>query len=307
MLDGIIVFNKPRGYTSHDAIARIRGITHAKVGHAGTLDPQAEGVLVVLLGAACKASDYILTNHKTYRAGIRFGMTSDTQDIWGEVTQTGAPLPDEASFLAAFAAFEGGYDQLPPMYSAVQKDGARLYDLARRGIEVQRESRWVDLSDFRLLSFENGRAEFEITCSKGTFIRALCHDIGEKLGCGAVMDSLIRLSSGDFTLEQATTFEALEDLAHTDRLQEAVIPMETVFSFLPRVDLDEKGLIRALNGAYIGPKWITSGEVPAEDGVLCALYAPDGRIATLARSGKLAVGGAPALFYEKTFYTGDRP
>ena len=308
MLNGVIVFNKPLGFTSHDVVAKLRGILHMrKVGHAGTLDPMAGGVLVILLGAATKASDYLLTSEKSYRAGIRLGCVSDTMDIWGDVRETGGALPGSAAFEEAVLSFEGGYDQLPPMYSAVQKDGVRLYDLARQGIEVERESRRVGIEKIRLLGFDGRRGDFEVTCSKGTFVRTLCHDIGQRLGCGAVMDSLIRLRSGDFTLEQAVGFDELQALADQGRLEAAVRPMEEIFSFLPAIHLTGEGLRRALNGAYVGAGHIAEGVIPAEEGVLCALYAPDGRIAVLSRSGRLAVSGEPALFYEKTFYTGDRP
>lgn len=308
MLNGVIVFNKPRDFTSHDVVAKLRGILKTrKIGHAGTLDPMAEGVLVILIGAATKSSDYLLTSKKTYRAGIKLGCVSDTLDIWGEVQETGVAIPDPETVKAAILSFEGGYDQLPPMYSAVQKDGVRLYDLARQGIEVERESRRVGIEDIHLLGFDGQRGDFEVTCSKGTFVRTLCHDIGQKLGCGAVMDSLVRLSSGDFTLDQALGFDELTALAAEGRVAEIVRPMEDIFAFLPAVHLNEEGLRRALNGAYVGLEHIASGEIPAEQDTLCALYAPDGKIAVLSRSGKLAVGGAPALFYEKTFYTGDRP
>ena len=308
MLNGVIVFNKPRDFTSHDVVAKLRGILKTrKIGHAGTLDPMAEGVLVILIGAATKSSDYLLTSKKTYRAGFRLGCVSDTLDIWGEVRETGAELPEAKLVEETILSFEGGYDQLPPMYSAVQKDGVRLYDLARQGIEVERASRRVGIENIRLLGFDGQRGDFEVTCSKGTFVRTLCHDIGQKLGCGAVMDSLVRLSSGDFTLEQALGFDELRALAEEGRVEEIVRPMEEIFSFLPAIHLTDEGLRRGLNGAYVGLEHIAAGKIPAEKDTLCALYAPDGRIAVLSRSGRLAVGGAPALFYEKTFYTGDRP
>lgn len=308
MLNGVIVFNKPADFTSHDVIAKLRGILKTrKIGHAGTLDPMAEGVLVILVGAATKASDYLLAGDKTYRAGFRLGLESDTLDIWGKVRETGVPLPTADEVTKAVMSFEGGYDQLPPMYSAIQKDGVRLYDLARKGVEVERETRFVNVENIKLLSFEGDRGVFEAKCSKGTYIRSLCHDIGRKLGCGAVMDSLVRLRSGSFTIEEATGFEELERLRDEGRLEEAVIPMERVFSHLPPIHLTEEGLKRGLNGAYISPEMTVGKALPQEEGVLCALYAPDGQLALLAKTGRLTVGGGEALFYEKTFYQGDRP
>ena len=307
MLDGVIVFNKPQDFTSHDVIAKLRGILKMrKLGHAGTLDPMATGVLVVLCGAATKASDYLLAGEKRYRAGIRVGCVSDTLDIWGDVKSTGCELPGEPALREVIDSFRGGYEQTPPMYSAIQKDGVRLYDLARQGIEVERESRWIDISDIGLLSFDGQRGVFDVSCSKGTYIRTLCHDIGAKLGCGAVMDSLERLSSGSFDISQAVGFEELSALAAEGRVEEVLIPMEKIFAHLPRIVLNENGLKRALNGAFVDKKMISSGAVPEEDGTLCALHAPDGRLAVLSRSGRLDVDGRPALFYEKTFYTGDR-
>ena len=307
MLNGVLVFNKPLDFTSHDVIAKLRGILRMrKIGHAGTLDPMAEGVLVILLGAATKASDYLLTSKKTYRAGFRLGCLSDTLDVWGSVTETGEAIPSAEEVKTAVMSFEGGYLQVPPMYSAIQKNGVRLYDLARQGIEVEREGRWVDIEDIRLLSFDGVRGEFEVTCSKGTFVRSLCHDIGQKLGCGAVMDSLVRLRSGDFDLSMGVGFDELTKLAEEGRVEEIIRPMEDIFSFLPAITLTEEGLKRTLNGAYVGKSMITKGKIPNEDGVLCALYAPDGSLAVLAKSGRLSVSGQPALFYEKTFYTGER-
>ena len=308
MLNGVIVFNTPADFTSHDVIAKRRGILKTrKIGHAGTLDPMAEGVLVVLVGAATKASDYLLATDKVYRAGFRLGLISDTLDIWGKTEETGAPLPSADDVGRAVTSFEGGYEQLPPMYSAIQKDGVRLYDLARKGVEVERERRFVKVEDIKLLSFEGDRGEFELKCSKGTYIRSLCHDIGEKLGCGAVMDSLVRLRSGSFGIEEAVGFEELERLRDEDRLEDVLIPMERVFDHLPSVHLTAEGLKRGLNGAYISPEMTAEGELPHEEGTLCALYAPDGKLAILARTGRLTVGGGEALFYEKTFYQGDRP
>ena len=262
--------------------------------------------MVVLCGAATKASDYLLAGEKRYRAGIRVGCVSDTLDIWGDVRPTGCELPGETALRKVIDSFHGGYEQTPPMYSAIQKDGVRLYDLARQGIEVERESRWIDITDIGLLSFDGQRGVFDVTCSKGTYIRTLCHDIGAKLGCGAVMDSLERLSSGSFDISQAVGFEELSALAAEGRVEEVLIPMEKIFAHLPRIVLNENGLKRALNGAFVDKKMISSGAVPEEDGTLCALHAPDGRLAVLSRSGRLDVDGRPALFYEKTFYTGDR-
>lgn len=306
MLNGVIVFNKPQDFTSHDVVAKLRGILKTrKIGHAGTLDPMAEGVLVILVGAATRASDYLLSLDKTYRAGFKLGLVSDTLDIWGETRETGADIPDSESVRMAVESFEGGYMQVPPMYSAIQKGGVRLYDLARQGIEVERSGRLVDIKGISLLSFDGVRGEIELTCSKGTYIRTLCHDIGQKLQCGAVMDSLVRLRSGKFGINGSVGFKELEALAAENRLSEAVLPLEQVFSFLPALTLDEHGLKRALNGAYVDEGMLLSGKIHEEEGVLCALYTSAGKLAVLARSGYLTVSGKPALFYEKTFYTGE--
>ncbi|MEA4920995.1 MAG: tRNA pseudouridine(55) synthase TruB [Clostridiaceae bacterium] len=306
MLNGVIVFNKPPDFTSHDVVAKLRGILKTKkIGHAGTLDPMAEGVLVILVGAATKASDYLLSLDKTYRAGFKLGLLSDTLDIWGQTRETGAHIPDGESVRMAVESFEGGYMQVPPMYSAIQKDGVRLYDLARQGIEVERSGRTVDIKGIRLLSFDGQRGEIELTCSKGTYIRTLCHDIGQKLLCGAVMDSLVRLRSGRFDISEGVGFKELEALAAENRLSEAILTLEKVFSFLPALTLDEPGLKRALNGAYVDESMLLSGSIPKEEGTLCALYTSGGRLAVLARSGFLTVSGVPALLYEKTFYTGE--
>lgn len=307
MLDGVLVFNKPREFTSHDVVAKLRGILKTrKIGHAGTLDPMAEGVLVILIGRATKASDYLAAEQKTYRAGIRFGMVSDTLDIWGEVEHTGAEPPDEAAVKAAVDSFRGGYTQLPPMYSAIQKDGVRLYDLARQGVVVERESRWVDIDYIELLGYQNGVAEIEVTCSKGTYIRTLCHDIGEKLGCGAVMDSLTRLSSGTFDIADAYDFDEVTQMMSDGGLSDVIKPMEAIFAHLPQLRANDEGVKRALNGAYVAQSMLVDGKIPEEEGVLCALNTSDGKIVTLVKSGRLATSKQPALFYEKTFYIGER-
>ena len=237
---GILCVNKPQEFTSFDVIAKLRGMTRTrKLGHSGTLDPMATGVLPVFFGSATKACDLVPCSDKRYRAGIRFGLTTNTQDIWGHpLSEDPSPVP-RAALEAALADFRGEISQLPPMYSAVQVNGQRLYDLARRGIEVERTPRIVTIHSLELLSYDESTREatVEVHCSKGTYIRTLCHDLGKMLGCGAVMTSLIRTEAAGFTLTDCRTFDEIEALLAEGSFTEALLPVEGLFRQLPRVHL----------------------------------------------------------------------
>lgn len=254
MYNGIICINKPEGFTSFDVIAKMRGILKMKkLGHSGTLDPMATGVLPVFAGSATKAISIIPEMGKSYRAGFRLGVTTDTYDITGEILEEKTFSKSFAEIEQALSAFRGTITQLPPMYSAVQVNGKRLYDLARKGIEVERPSREVEISRLELLEYDEktGMGILEMSCSKGTYVRSVIHDMGQSLGCGAVMTSLVRTCSNGFMLDECTTLEHLEKLRDEDRLAEIIKPVESLFGSLPELYLSEKKTGMYKNGVKL--------------------------------------------------------
>ncbi len=232
-MDGIINIYKEKGYTSHDVVAKMRGILRMKkIGHTGTLDPDAEGVLPVCVGKATKLVDLITDKDKTYLAKAKLGITTDTQDMSGKVVTTSKVTADRKSLEKAIESYIGEYMQLPPMYSAIKVDGRKLYELARQGKEIARDRRLVTVKDIRLLDYDEAEQEFSVSvdCGKGTYIRTLLQDIGESLGCGAVMKSLIRTAVGAFRLEDALKLSELEQLVREDGLTPHIVTIEQVFS-----------------------------------------------------------------------------
>ena len=211
MPDGIVVVDKPAGWTSMDVCAKLRGVFHEKrVGHGGTLDPMATGVLPVFVGQATKAVPFAEDGKKEYRAALRLGLVTDTQDVTGTVLSTTAADVTEEALCAALSRFTGEIEQLPPMYSAVKVGGKKLYELARKGVAVERRPRRVTIWELELLRREkNGDWTLRVVCSKGTYIRALCHDVGAALGCGGAMSALTRTVAAGYTLGEAA---ALEDV-----------------------------------------------------------------------------------------------
>lgn len=232
-MDGIINVYKEKGYTSFDVVARLRGILKIKkIGHTGTLDPDAEGVLPVCVGNATKLCDMLTDRSKEYTAVMRLGIVTDTQDMTGEVLQTSKVPKDEERIRQTALSFIGEYDQMPPMYSALKVNGQKLCDLARQGKVVERERRRVTIYDLTITEMALPLVSMHIHCSKGTYIRTLCQDIGEKLGCGGCMQSLVRTRVSEFTLEEAKTLSQIERFRDEDRLSELILPVDTVFSNL---------------------------------------------------------------------------
>ncbi|MCM1024290.1 MAG: tRNA pseudouridine(55) synthase TruB [Prevotella sp.] len=240
-LCGVICVNKPAGFTSFDVIAKMRGILKMKrLGHAGTLDPMAEGVLPVFVGRATKACDILPDHDKSYRAGFRLGVTSDTQDSTGTVLSESVKAVSRTKLLSALDSFRGEITQIPPMYSAVSVNGKRLYELARKGEEVERPARTVAVYTLNLLDYnaETRCGELEICCSKGTYVRTVINDIGEKLGCGGIMTSLVRTKACGFYLEECVTLEQLQKLAEDGGdFSRCLKPIEDVFACLPALRL----------------------------------------------------------------------
>ena len=219
MIDGILNIYKESGYTSHDVVAKLRGILkQKKIGHTGTLDPQAQGVLPVCLGKATKVCDMLTGYQKEYRAVMRLGVETDTQDMTGTILEEKAAACTEQEVRDCAAGFVGKQMQLPPMYSAVRVNGKRLYELARKGIEAEREKRPIEIFSIHMEEIRLPLVVMTVVCSKGTYIRTLCHDIGEALGCGGCMDSLLRTASGPFALSDSVKLDEAETLYREGRL-----------------------------------------------------------------------------------------
>lgn len=233
MYHGIINIYKEAGYTSHDVVAKLRGILgQKKIGHTGTLDPDAVGVLPVCLGNGTRLCDMLSDNSKEYRAKLRLGITTDTQDMSGTVLTQKEVFVTEKEVADTAYTFLGSYEQVPPMYSALKVNGKKLYELAREGKVIERKARTVQIEALDILQMELPVVEMRIVCSKGTYIRTLCNDIGEKLGCGGAMESLLRSRVGSFQAEDALLLSDVEKLSKEGGLQDFIIPVEKMFSDL---------------------------------------------------------------------------
>lgn len=230
MINGIMNIYKEPGFTSHDVVAKLRGIVkQRKIGHTGTLDPDAEGVLPVCFGNATKLCDMMTDRSKEYEVCMHLGVITDTQDMSGEVLDRKEITSDEAAIHDAVMSFVGGYEQIPPMYSALKVNGKRLYELARQGKEVERKPRHVDIPYIHITDISVPYVKFVVGCSKGTYIRSLCADIGEKLGCGAVMETLKRTRVGNFKIEDAIKLSDVERLAALGECERYVMTSDSVF------------------------------------------------------------------------------
>lgn len=235
MRNGILIVYKEKGFTSHDVVAKLRGICkQKKIGHTGTLDPDATGVLPVCLGRATKVCDMLTDSDKTYETVMHLGITTDTQDITGEVLKE-CPIAGltEEDVKSAIKTFVGEYQQVPPMYSALKVDGQKLCDLARKGIEVERKSRTVQIYDIEISKIELPYVSMRVSCSKGTYIRTLCHDIGEKLNVGACMEQLCRVKAAGFSIEDAKTLSEIQKTSDCGDLDKLIIPVDKVFEEYP--------------------------------------------------------------------------
>ena len=270
MANGILIVHKPEGWTSQDVVSKLRGVLHEKrVGHGGTLDPMATGVLPVFAGRATRAVEFFEHAEKAYEATLLLGTTTDTQDTTGTVLETRPVTADEAAVRALLPRFTGVQQQLPPMYSAVKIGGKKLYELAREGKEIERKPREITVFSAELLHFENNSARLRIHCSKGTYIRTLCHDIGQALGCGGCMAALRRVQAGAYRLADAVTLD--EILAHPEP-QTLLKPVDSLFSAYPRLTLTPAQEKCCRNGAAFTCKW-SAGR--------CRVYSPSGEFLAL--------------------------
>ena len=248
-MTGFFNVYKEAGYTSHDVVAIIRRLTRGKVGHTGTLDPQAEGVLPICLGRATKLADYVMGQDKSYIAEVMLGVITDTGDMTGQVLSQAPVNQSESVILETVKKFCGKQMQLPPMYSAIKIGGKKLYELARKGETVERKPREVYIESIKILDFKLAENKFtvDVTCSKGTYIRSLCMDIGEALGCGAAMGSLLRTRSGGFSLDTAYKINEVKEAAANGSLSDMILDAEKVLPY-PRVYVQPEGLTMARNG-----------------------------------------------------------
>ena len=250
MINGIINVYKEKGFTSHDVVAKLRGIAgQKKIGHTGTLDPDAEGVLPVCLGRATKVCDLLTDKDKVYEAVMLLGKTTDTQDTSGEVLkETDTTNLTEEDVVKAIESFVGEYDQLPPMYSALKVNGKKLYELAREGKVVERKTRKVNIFGIKIKNIDLPRVTMEVHCSKGTYIRTLCNDIGDALNVGGCMEKLLRTKVSQFELKDSYKLGEIQNLKDEERLLEIVLPVDEVFASCPKVVLNQVQVRLAYNG-----------------------------------------------------------
>ena len=241
-MDGVLNIRKEKGFTSFDVVAKLRGILHMKkIGHTGTLDPEAEGVLPVVLGKATKLVDLLTDKQKTYEALMHLGLETDTQDMTGTVLCEKSVEVSEEEVAAVIRGFVGEYKQIPPMYSALKVDGKKLYELAREGKTVERKARTVHFYEIDIKEINLPYVRFSVTCSKGTYIRTLCHDIGQKLGCGGCMEELIRTRSGNFTWEDSMTLAEVEEAVKDGTIEDRVICIGQVLKDYPEIFCTREG------------------------------------------------------------------
>ena len=245
-MNGIIIIDKPAGWTSQDVVSKLRGVLRTKrIGHGGTLDPMATGVLPVFVGRATRGVEFFEHAEKTYEAVLQLGITTDTEDTSGTVLEEKEVSISEADLLDVLPRFRGEILQVPPMYSALKVDGKKLYELARAGKEVERQPRPITIHELELLEFIGNTARLRVHCSKGTYIRTLCKDIGDALGCGGCMAALRRVQAGEYTVDEAITLQAVVESADPGQY---LRPVDSMFRNFPAVTLTEKQETRCRNG-----------------------------------------------------------
>ena len=287
MANGILVIDKSAGWTSQDVAAKLRGVFHERrVGHGGTLDPMATGVLPVFIGRATRAAEFLESAEKEYVAGLRLGVVTDTQDTSGTVLETNSACVTRAQLEAALRQFLGPIEQIPPMYSAIKINGQKLYELARRGQEVARRPRSITIHALELLEGEGADWTVRVRCSKGTYVRTLCHDLGRALGCGGCMSSLRRTRAGSFTLAQAVTMQQVLDFAAGQDPQQLLMPVDAVFAAHPPLIVTLGQAAKLKSGAQVKDWQFQPGtyRVYAEDGEFLLLGRVEGGVLTTIKS-----------------------
>lgn len=247
-MDGILNINKPTGMSSFDVVREVKKIAKTKkVGHTGTLDPEASGVLPICIGRATKLVDYIMSDYKIYKVELKLGITTDTYDREGKILQTSSVNVSNEEVEKVIKSFEGEIDQIPPMYSALKVNGERLYNLARQGIEIERKPRKINIYNIDILSMDLPVVQFTVKCSKGTYIRSLCFDIGEKLKCGGTMWNLERIQTGSFSISDSLRLDQL----NSDNISNYLIPMDRALESYPKIIFNKKYEKLILNGVTI--------------------------------------------------------
>ena len=262
-MNGVVNINKPKGFTSHDVVAKLRGILSTKkIGHTGTLDPDAVGVLPVCVGRATKIADMLTATEKEYVAEVTLGSETDTQDSSGTVLNTSPVNVSKEDIIKTAEKFTGEISQIPPMYSAIKQDGKKLYELAREGKEIERKPRIVEIKEIEILKvdLEKNKFTMRVACSKGTYIRTLCHDIGRSLGCFAHMSYLQRTKSGRFTIEKAYTLEEIENAMGNNDLS-FMEPIDKIFEEYPALYLSERKADKMCNGVKVRTSGLIEGTV----------------------------------------------
>ena len=251
-MNGIILIDKPQGWTSHDVVGKLRGILHERrIGHSGTLDPLATGLLVVFIGRATRAVEFAEADRKEYIAGLRLGMSTDTQDITGRIISKETDIPDEPEVRIAIERFRGELEQIPPMYSAVKIGGKKLYELARKGESIERKPRHITIFGLEITGRSDNDYILDVVCSKGTYIRTLCHDIGAALGCGGCMSSLRRTKSGVFSVDNAYTIAEIQEAADRGEEEKLLLPIDTLFAGYTKLSVDADSEKKLKNGCII--------------------------------------------------------
>lgn len=270
-MNGVLNVYKEKGYTSHDVVAKLRGICHQKkIGHTGTLDPEAEGVLPVCLGNATKLCDFLTDKSKVYEAVLLLGKTSDTYDAAGVITsEQSTDGINSEEITNVIKSFEPGYEQIPPMYSAKKINGQKLYDLARAGKEVERKAVSVSIPLIEILEINLPRVRMRVHCGKGTYIRSLCHDIGAKVGCGALMEELLRIRVSNFYIEQSMRLSEIQDLMDQGQLEEKLMPTDEVLYEYPEVHTTRDADRFLANGNMFPGKWASKS---VENGTVVRVY-----------------------------------
>lgn len=310
MINGVINIYKERGFTSHDVVAKLRGILkQKKIGHTGTLDPDAEGVLPVCLGKGTRLCDMLTDHSKVYEAVLLLGESTDTQDVSGNVLQEAPVDVSEEEVREAIMSFVGPYDQIPPMYSALKVNGQKLCDLARAGKEVERKARPVEIYEIQIEEIHLPRVRMTVSCSKGTYIRTLCHDIGEKLKCHGCMESLLRTRVGQFLLKDSLTLAQVEAYRDENRITEIVMPVDQVFSDCPALKLTKEAAKLGYNGnPFTSTQALTendqmvekSSDISLDGGKWFRVYDPEGVfIGVYAYDSKRDQFRPEKMFYEK--------
>ncbi len=297
-MTGILNVYKPKGKTSHNVVSFVRKKLNMKrVGHTGTLDPMATGVLPVLVGNATKLSDIIMADEKKYTARVTLGIKTDTEDITGEILEKKEVNVTIDDIIATAQSFLGEIEQIPPMYSAIKVDGQKLYQLARKGVEIERKARKITIYSIDIYDFDGTTFTMDVHCGKGTYIRSLCRDIGDALGCGAAMAELERTMSGVFKKENAYTFEQIEEAVNSGKIEELIMAPDEVLTDFVRIDAAEETAAKIKNGIRLRPQQLGIKEY--SDDQLFRIYQEDELICLLKVKN---CDGQMLLAMEKSFY-----